>query len=152
MKSTKKPKLTTKSTTKPKAKSTTLFFTTTVVTTTAVTAKPSKSTTTKSSSCSCQIKRVGRGDVCYPGSYKWKDEATRAKYLRVATLADVQATKNAWCKTVGKWELGGADGVKWFGPGYKCEIQSHSLAITSSDQGCPGNWASILMCLACSGG
>ena len=134
---------TTKSTTKPRTKSTTLFYTTTVLTTTPVTATQV--------TCSCQVKKVQRADVCQQGSNEWKDQATRAKYLRVATLDDAKATKDTWCKTTGKWELGGADGAKFYGQGYKCQVEKFDSSKLKSDQGCPSTWASFLMCLACPG-
>ena len=143
---------TTKSTTKPTTKSTTIFYTTTEVTTTQATAPSSKLATTKSTTCSCQVKIVKRADICPNGSNKWKDQATRAKYLRVATLDDAKATKDTWCKTTGKWELGGADGAKFYGQGYKCQVEKYnSQNLLKSDQGCPGTWATFLMCLACQG-
>ena len=142
----KKIQSTTKSTTKPRTKSTTLFYTTTVLTTTPVTAIPV--------TCSCQVKKVQRAEVCQQGSNKWKDQATRAKYLRVATLDDAKATKDTWCKTTGKWEIGVADGVKFYGQGYKCQVEKFDSLKLTSAQGCPGFYDSnrILMCLACAGG
>ena len=104
--------------------------------------------------CSCQIKRVKRADVCQHGSKEWKDQATRAKYLRVATLDDAKATKDTWCKTTGQWELGVADGVKFYGQGYNCKVEKFDSLKLTSDQGCPGfNYSNmILMCLACADG
>ena len=140
------------STTKSETKSTTLFFTTTEYSTTPVTVLPSKLTTMKSTTCSCQVKKVSRHEICHVGSNKWKDKATRAKYSRVATLSDAIATKDTWCKTTGKWEVGGADGAKYYGQGYKCHVEKHgSSSLLKSDQGCPGKWATFLMCLACPG-
>ena len=88
-------------------------------------------------------------DICNDGSDKWKDDTTRAQYLRVATMADAVATKSTWCKTglIGQWQLVGGDGIKIGGLGYKCDIKSFGQPLTN-DQ-CPTKFNTYLMCMAC---
>ena len=134
-------------------KSTTTTKSTTNVTTTATkivlqSSKPSSGP----SSCTCEPKFVKRTDVCMNGSDKWKDEKTRARYLRVATMSDAVATKYFWCKKgiIGKWQLSGGNGIKIAGWGYKCDVQNYGQPMIN-DQGCPGflGFTDLLMCLAC---
>ena len=135
-------KTTTQSTTKPTTKSI-------IKVTTSKTVVQSSKPSSGSSSCTCQPKMVKRTDVCMDGSNKWKDEKTRAKYLRVATMSDAVSTKSTWCKKglIGQWQISGGDGIKIGGWGYKCDTQNYGQPLTS-DQACP-KFFTFLICLAC---
>ena len=103
-----------------------------------------------STSCSCQPKLVYHDEMCKNGTNEWKNNSTRAKFSRVATMKDALTTRSIWCyfSSLTQWQLIRGDTIKLGGWGYKCSVENYGSQVLI-DHECPSGWGSFLMCLAC---